>query len=285
MQKRDPSIDIYDLGTLLPTWDFLTFLVNAELTRRHQGGSSPLRIRLKTTHMDRPDNLMSMKVRRQMLQWVVRPLMPLMNCIEDPSVTQGQGLMYNYSRLVAAHHQGVEIPSINIRSNPIPGRLTITLREAAHGTWRNSRVMAWLEFAQRRRAEGYDVIFLRDTCCADQPFYDFPIAPSASRFVRDRADLYATAECNLLLANGPASLLLFSNIPFIYFIPLSNRTEHWPTFPQWWQKSAGIDPGRREKFPWLNDRQHITWDTDSLHNIESSWACWHAHQTFDRMIA
>jgi hypothetical protein len=277
----DPSAEIYDLGTLLPTWDFLTFLVNAELTRRFAKCESPLRIRLQTTHMDRPQNLMSMPVRRQMLQWVVRPLMPMLGAREDPSIRHGNGLKFGYWRCVEACRQGVEIPKINVVVPRVPGRLTITLREAAHGTWRNSRVLAWREFAHRRRREGYEVIVVRDTCNAEIPFEDFPIAPKASRIVQARAELYASADCNLLSSNGPANLLIFSPYPFIYFIPLYCRTEHWPTFPQWWQKSANINPG--EDFPWMDSRQNFVWDLDTLENIEAAWAKWTARP--ERMVA
>lgn len=281
--KFSPDADIYECSLVPPTWDCVTWYVNAELTRRMAKCEGPLRIRFRTAKINDPQHEMKSAVRRQMLQHVVRPCLDLFGAVEDGSVRYGNGKQYSYRRLSELHTLGHEIPKVNIPRATVPRRLVITLREAAHGTWRNSRLPDYLEFAKRRQVDGWNIIFVRDTAKADEPIEGFPTDPVASRNVKHRCQLYASAECNILGSNGPANLLWFSDYPFINFIPMHRNLAQAPTFPEWWHVHANIRiPG---KFPWMADDQHMVWEMDNLDGLERAWDVWSAHNHIDRLVA
>ncbi len=121
-----------------------------------------------------------------------------------------------------------------------------------------------------RRKEGWDVIFVRDTAKADRPLEDFKTNPLASKNIIDRLNLYNESFCNLLLTNGPGALMMFTDIPFLDFIPLNNIGNYWMNRPEWWKRSCGIMPPH-EQFPWFNKNQKISWNIDTLYNIEEAW--------------
>ncbi len=148
----------------------------------------------------------------------------------------------------------------------------ITLREAPYESERNSNMDAWMTFAWKRKEEGYEVIFVRDTVRADDPIEGFHTFPDASRIVEERIKVYASAFCNLSKTTGPASSLLpFSDLPFVLFYPLEAK-QYCPHHPDWWTRTAGFTPP--EKHPWLADDQIVEWVQDTHANIENGWQRW-----------
>jgi hypothetical protein len=271
-----PHLAEYDLGFNVVSWDFFTFLLNAELVRRKSGTREQLRINLKNFgDGSNPRSDMSAEQRAEMLHNVVEPLVVLFGGAIDPTVETDRVHACAYRPLVEAHRRGERVPFVPQLGAPDSRTLTITVREATYVRQRNSDLAAWVEFARRREREGYEVVFVRDTAAADEPVPGFRTDPRASRSIWSRLVRYSTAFCNLATSNGPTSLLLFSEMPFVLFVPYGQRfvdeqtglpMDHGPQLEAWWERTAGFRPP--DKFPWLTDTQRIEWERDTIDNIE-----------------
>jgi len=228
---------------------------------------------------------MTVGQRKQMLDGVMRPALKLLGGAEADSIEGVRLHSHPYGPLVRAYQEGVSIPKIEMPGvEQDPKLLTITLREAPYDQVRNSNVADWIQFGNNRREEGWRVVFVRDTAKADEHIDGFETAPDASRDLFARARLYQSAYCNLMLSNGPASLCIFSDNPFIFFVPLDVIPDYGPATTSWWQATAFITPP--EQLPWLTDGQWIEWGKmDSLHNIESSWLAWKARYKLEQWVA
>lgn len=125
---------------------------------------------------------------------------------------------------------------------------------------------AWLAFAERRRVEGENVIFVRDTAKADEELPPFLTCPQAAKDVGIRAALYHRAKVNLFVANGPIALAYFGARPFLIFKEIvegSFSTAHA------WRNQIGLEVG--EQYPWTGPYQRLTWSDDTFENIEAAW--------------
>jgi hypothetical protein len=146
--------------------------------------------------------------------------------------------------------------------------VTITLREALHDAPRNSRTENWLRFARDLRDAGERVIFLRDTSRADEPLEDFETYPTASRNLQIRLALYSQAKQNFFVSNGPVTLAMFSEVPYIFlnevldYADSSNKTDSWTLY-------HGTPPG--EQVPWVKPNQRIVWKPETYDNMCAAW--------------
>jgi hypothetical protein len=115
---------------------------------------------------------------------------------------------------------------------------------------------------------------VRDTAKAEEPLEDFAIFPEASKDLITRAALYSAAKCNMIVANGPAELLQFSDWPFIEIKPSAEIDPLRPVSmgESWWQRFGGITPP--ESFPWLGKHQLTVWKRDTIDVLETSWLRW-----------
>lgn len=277
----DPPADnaaCYDLGEAPASWDFVTWLVNAEMDRRARNIAAPLKVAFVPGPKDgfRDDALpVDAEGRQRFLDNVMRPALSLVGAVEDVTAANGRKHGYLLNEIVA---RGGEPPQLVSQVSSVvtdwlksrrfkPGEyITITLREAEHWPQRNSNIAAWTKFAYEC---GVPVVFVRDTAKADQRLsLPFTICPEASRDVHFRAALYDKAKCNLLVSNGPAMLLFFGRAPFLYFKPLCE--DYGPGDPEWWTRAMGIEIGGQ--LPWASDRQRIIWADDTLENIQQAWA-------------
>jgi hypothetical protein len=88
--------------------------------------------------------------------------------------------------------------------------VTITLRECAFEPGRNSDIQAWAKLSVELEALGYQPVFVRDTekvgTSSPLPIAEAIFHDGASRRVDLRMALYARAEFNLSVNNGPAAL-------------------------------------------------------------------------------
>ncbi len=277
---RDPDepLDqiLYDFKTNPSSFDFWAWLLNATAYMKRKGHPGPLRIKLTGFKDDvREIDNMTPALRRQMIENVVRPTIKMLGAVEDDTIENSLRLFsHSYGPQVDAYRAGESIQKIwfpNIVKQE--RQLTITLREAEYDHPRNSMFEDWLEFAKRRKADGWDVVFVRDTAKADVPIEGFRTAPQASRDLFERAYLYQASACNLSSSNGPTSLLFFSDNPFLVFISLGDIKDYGPSMPSWWRSTAHIDPPH-EQLPWFNDDQRIVWERDTLENLENAWQAW-----------
>lgn len=283
----------YNMANGPASFDFITWLVVAEMDRVRRNAPAPLKVAFTAGPEEgfRGADVQSTPEKQQILDHVMRPALKLFGAIEDDTAATGRQYHYWYRPITDGFRVGEQVPRCKPPSESVldvigwllnngirkdvQAPLIITLRETRYSPARNSNLDSWLEFARRRRAEGEIVVFVRDTKLAEEPLNDFLICPRAARELHFRAALYSLAKCNLIIANGPAELLQFSEWPFIEFKPPSID----PLRPvslgiSWWQRFAGITPP--ESFPWLGKHQLTVWQRDTVENLEVAWLRWKA---------
>ena len=110
-------------------------------------------------------------------------------------------------------------------------RYTVTLRETRHVPHRNSNIDRWRAFAKRIGAVVIE---------------DYRIKPM---HIHDRMALYAGAEMNFGVTNGPMGMLYLTDYPYMVFDCLTNAKGF---------ASHGIEIGGQ--VPWANKNQRLVWD-------------------------
>ena len=272
---------VYDLGFAPASWNFAEWLIAEEMRKRLRGCDKPLRVAFMPGPNEgfRKDNLpVDIAGRRQLFENVMRPMLPLLGAVEDPTAYNGhRSDSYVMRPISDMFRAGRPVP----RFKPLPehveevqrwldGRrpITITLREATHWLARNSNIDAWHKFAQRRRREGETILFIRDTANADkEDFLGFPAYPKAALDIGIRCALYEQAEVNLFVCNGPLALQLFGTRPYLAFKPLSPG---WGVDINFWRNHVGMERG--DDFPWALKGQRLIWADDTLDEIEKAWS-------------
>jgi hypothetical protein len=270
--ELDASFHEYNMATDANNWDFLVWLIDAEMTRVREDGMAPLKIAF--TNIDKlTDN------NRRFFEQVYRPLLPLLGAVEDPRAIGGRrcaGL--TPYQICLAVKRGEKLPRLEAPQgvrlgahHRLNGRkpVVITLRESEHWSKRNSNVPAWIRFARDLQAKGEDIIFVRDTAKANEPLEDFECWQAASFQVPARMALYQEAKCNLFVSNGPAGLGLFSDMPYLYFLRVYRDTEYEANNPDWWIRANGIGEG--DQWPWATPQQRMIWKQDDYANLSEAW--------------
>jgi hypothetical protein len=265
----------YDLRRAPISYDFSCWLIAQEMKRIRMGDPPPLRIAflapLKDRVMTPKDDIM--------LENVLVPMVSMVGGVIDPKAGGSQERMNFYCPrpVVEAARNGEEVPRLKPRPEAmeraqkiINGRppVTITLREAAHDSTRNSNMEAWLRFAAELQEEGERVIILRDTAFSDEPLPGFETCPAASRELHLRGALYEQAKCNLFVSNGPFGLALFGTAPWLY---INDISEYPGTVngAEMWREYIGVEPG--DQYPWASPVQRIVWKNDEYENIRAAW--------------
>ena len=130
--------------------------------------------------------------------------------------------------------------------------VTITLRKSPGRTpERDSKEDEWLEFASRCDRK---CIILRDN-------------EDGALHLHDRMKLYAGAYLNMMVINGPLTLCLHSDAPYLSMRTIGGAFSD-STSPR---KSAmnGITPGFQ--FPWAHARQRLSYLDDTADNIMAEY--------------
>jgi hypothetical protein len=286
-----PSDACYNMTNGPASFDFITWLVNAEMDRKRRGAPAPLRVAFVPGPEEgfRPADVQNVPEKVQILENVMRPALELFGAVEAEDAVNGRQFHYWYRPITDASRIGEEVPRckppvesvLDVKGWMIKqgifekDALVITLRETRYTQERNSNLVAWTKFAKKRQDEGFRVIFVRDTLKADERLDNFLIYPLAARDLHIRTALYSLAKCNLTIATGAAELLQFSDYPFIEFKPPSIDPMRPISFAiSWWQRFGGITPP--ESFPWLGKHQLTVWQRDTVENIEAAWLRWRA---------
>lgn len=149
-----------------------------------------------------------------------------------------------------------------------PDLITITLRECAHWSPRNSNLPEWIGAARAMRAAGLDVVFVRDTLFADSPVEDFATDPQASRDLDARGALYRSAKCNLFVNNGPAAFAMACDAPVVMLKPTCESLGGCYSAARY--QAIGVPPGGQ--MPGSPPHQRMVWREDTVGEIlNATW--------------
>jgi len=277
----DPNIPAnqvcYNVSSGILGYDFLPWLINAEMRRVRMAIEEPLKIAFF-----RHANATTLPAYHyEMLQNVARPMVSMVGAEANKVFGGEYTFSVFYKDVVDAVLRGEKIPKFtpmlaatlaiedDLRGLKQP--VTITLREATHSPWRNSDLTTWMAFAKYLEDRGEEVIFIRDTRFANDEFDDFSTHPAAAVDLHVRTALYQQAKCNLFVSNGPMTINYHLDTPFMAFIEVDegHHQRYRPGWPEFWPECMGIEVG--QQFPWFNEAQRIVWKKDSLENLIEAW--------------
>lgn len=274
----NPSKQVYNAANLTMGFDFLSWLISADMRRVKHGGEPPLRIAIhyEQGFLDNPNY----KYDRMMHDHVMLPLIDMIGAVKVDHI--GDDFVWPPSSTLAdavsLFKQGVPLPRLEPHKKAMQemqehkGAVTITLREAHHWPHRNSNLGVWFEVADWLIGRGEKVALVRDTEKADIQFAGYQTVPEASLDINYRAALYMHAKCNLFVSNGPCSVDWFcSDAASVTYTPLSTDDGYKCSQPSWWLPSQGIDAG--EQFPWFKGtKKSIVWEAPTVDLIKADYA-------------
>lgn len=276
----------YNLGSSPKSFDFLIWLLDAEMTRIREGAPYPLKVAF-AKGQDGKSGL-GHAFEQQMFVNVMRPLVKLIGGVEDQAAIGGRASPWYVLRNVTkAANRGEAVPrlmaseaartTVTAFLGEGPPPVTITLREQETWEHRNSNIDSWKKFADRLTKNGERVIFVRDTSKAGDPMLDYFTFPLASLNLDIRMALYEQAKCNLFVPSGPWNLALFGDKPWLMFNKISEDDRYIGNRPKFWEESQGICEG--DQFPWSGPDQRIIWERDEYEVLCKAWdELWQAHK-------
>lgn len=151
---------------------------------------------------------------------------------------------YHQRDLVRLVNSGLKVPRLR---SVLPARLeyryTVTLRRTQRSPGRNSREDVWRDFAAEIGA-----LVIPD-------YEDRPID------LHDRMAIYAGAEMNFFVTNGPVMLCFLSEYPAMGFCVNESP-----------MTGFGVPMG--ERYPFLLPQHHQIYETDTLENIRRNFQEW-----------
>lgn len=263
----------YDLNCNPPTYDVVTFLAILELKRLEKGhGDIELHILPGNASGFRKDGLWpeSIEERVYLREKLLVPLCELLPSVKLVAVnndrrTQGWGKEARHISLVKI------MEAVRYGSRPLRPRqayfkkeklITFTLRQAKHWPLRNSRTEEWHRAAETLRGDGYTVVIVPDTARASPAPYTDP-GELASVHLETRAELYASAQLNVGICNGPMWMSIFMDAPTLMLRPTTNAARG--CFDDRFYQRCGLTKG--DQLPTSPDYQRLVWEEDYETNI------------------
>ncbi len=238
-----------------PSYDFITWLCNADLYRQVHGFDE-VRVRFKGQE-------------NGFVQNVLRPALKLFPKMKEghDSKEQTAQITHMTSFMCEVYRRRKIMPQMKGPLHRGPSDyVTITLREADYWQSRNSNVAAWLEFAEHLRGR---VIIIRDTAKADDPFIGFETSAWASKNLFYRMSLYEGAKMNYFVSNGPVALAQFTkHVPYVCFM----KTPPDMDFHRGANLKYHFGIERGEQYPWATQKQRLVWSEDSYEEIMEACA-------------
>lgn len=236
---------LYDLGKQPTTFDFAAFAVIAKTV-----GESHVRFVYegKISAWKYPEYLAWRRFGN-----IVLPICRLAGL--DFSVgerIEGQAYGYGYNQVKALYDRLGRIEKLK----PTVARdrkayTTITLRDSFRNKYRNSNLSAWNRFAEYLKKRGKEVMVL-------------PECETAPLDVEYRMELYASADMNLGVSNGPMALCQFSEAPYIT-INMNPKSVDAQYDNDKVLAKHGLFPG--SQLAWRNANQLLVWEPDTYENI------------------
>lgn len=274
--KHNTMEVLYDLDTAPGSYDFLNNMLNAENYRKLRNYSR-VHVHFKP---GKNDGFRSVDVidigheqKSLMLNKVARPMVEMFGFTEVDSVSEN-AMQFTYISRPSTdiYRETGHLPVYHASreatewAQQFAGVITITLREAEHWPMRNSDKAEWIKFSQTLKGR---VIFVRDTCKADEPVEGFETCPEASRDLHKRLALYRGARMNFFTTQGPACLTWFTkDIPYVN---IYTPTPGYHCYDQaWLAEYHGVEPDGQ--LPWHDpSKQRIVRMADTCENIASVW--------------
>ena len=168
----------------------------------------------------------------------------------------GREFKYLYGHANQTYRAFGRIETIPL-SAPRSDYITITLRESFRHSYRDSNKAAWLRVQKELESRGKRVFVIHD--CERAPM-----------LIEDRMALYAGAEMNLGVANGPMALCHYSAAPYITFNMAPVRPQGETSYDcVKLMASSGFMLG--DQLLWRNERQLLVWEPDSFENIMEAY--------------
>lgn len=268
----DVSYVVWNVANGPSGFDFVTWLIHAEMVRRREHAPAPLKVGFYLG--TNPQQALEKKNNKHWIENVYRPAMKLLGAVEDDAAIYGHMLgPFLPGQIVQAYSRGEDLPMFKATlPPPYPNYVTITLREAAYWPHRNSKMDEWLRFARYLQDVGERVILVRDTAKAFEKIDGFETCPSASVNLEYRLALYEGAKCNFCVGGGPWQLCLFGTSPWLAFLQVEselNINSYRPNTPDYWRQLMGVEPGGQ--FPWSQPNQRIIWAPDEYDHIVAAW--------------
>ena len=229
---------LYDLGNRPASFDFVTFLATATTL-----GADHVRFVLGKW---KPKNYANPEERYRS---IVEPAVKLFGIDYSVGPREGVEFSHFFTGCFQAYAKRGFLNKIKFHVEP-KDYITITLRKSRNPE-RDSKEDEWLKFAKRCKDK---VIVIRD-------YDERPLS------LEDRMTIYAGAKMNLMVINGPLTLCIHSDAPY-----LSMRTigceRSMSTSPKF-MAQLGITPGFQ--FPWANQNQRLSYLDDTCANIEKEY--------------
>lgn len=240
MTYADNEILLYDLSNRPASFDFVTCLATATaLGMKH--------VRFVYGAWKKKNYSLAQAERR----WrsIVEPAAALYGV--DYSIGDRRGVEINHllAAATACYRKTGKIGKI-ITPCVAGDYVTITLRQSRNPE-RDSKEAEWRKFAER----------------CDRKCIILPDNESGELHLHDRMKLYAGAYLNMMVINGPLTLCLHSDAPYVSMrtIGCERSGSTSPAF----SKANGITPGFQ--FPWANINQRLSYLDDTCENIESEY--------------
>jgi len=231
-------IALYDLSYRPASFDFVTYLATATTC-----GADHVRFVLGKFRKKNYSNP------QERFDSIVEPAVKLYGI--DYSVGEPEGVQYShfFSGCLKAFNSLGHLNKIKWPIEP-KNYITITLRKSRNPE-RDSKEDEWLKFAKRCKDKA---IIIRD-------YDERPLS------LEDRMSLYAGAKMNLMVINGPLTLCIHSDAPYLSMRTIGCERSQ-STSPAFMEK-IGITPGFQ--FPWANANQRLSYLDDTCENIESEY--------------
>lgn len=209
-------------------YNFFEFLVSATTL-------GATRIALDTTHIS---GKFSREDTQRRIENILIPGCELAG-VEVCISSEGEDIAnYHISALIDAYNRVGTLKKLKSVLPPGNERYTVTLRDYDRYPRRNSNRENWLKFAKTIGARVID------------DWYLCPIG------LHERMALYAGAEMNFHVANGPAILCYLSDAPITAFLKNVDADYH---------ARHGFPVG--SQLPWLNKNQRFVWRDDTYENL------------------
>jgi hypothetical protein len=273
----DLSYACFNCCTSPASYDFLTWLIIQEMRRVESFSPAPLKVAFWKGHDSSAQlgHRHPMERHEHWIEHVYRPILRLIGAVEDECALDRMGLDAFLTKHVCNMHAlHMPLPKLKpVKDYDLPkGVITITLREVDDPFFhRNSNIKEWGKFAKWLRDEkGEQVVWVRDTRVAEGTVSGFDTCPLASTDLDARFWLYQNAKLNCFVSNGPMMLCVFSDFPYIAFVPPEEEdSDYIANTPNFWKLKMGVSVG--EQFPWAKPSQKIVWTKDTFEAMKTAY--------------